>query len=331
MSTSIVPHSGPGLQRARAWATMPKDERRRRAVVACQDHDTATLQDLADAWLTLHGQAGATVSPHTRGSYRHGIAVLIDAWRQENVLHPARDAAALWLRAMEDTGLKPSTVRVRLAAARCLYAALRWSGATDANPFTDARPAKDRTAAKDKRGPYSPDELEAILHILDDEIAAATPAARTMARYDKVLILLGAHAGLRVSEMLDVRWNDLDLARRIIIVRHGKGGKQREVVMSGSLAAALEAIPPTMRGAFVLPYRARTTAWTRVRNLTARTGLSATRTGLHRLRHAAGTRMMRETNNLQEVAELLGHAQLDTARVYAAWANDTQRRVVGEW
>jgi len=34
---------------------------------------------------------------------------------------------------------------------------------------------------------------------------------------------------------------------------------------------------------------------------------------------------------LQEVAELLGHTQLDTARVYAQWANDTQRRVVGEW
>lgn len=310
---------------------MPRDERRRLAVAACQAHNTTALQELADAWLTLHGQAGATVSPHTRSSYRRGVAVLIDAWRQENLLHPRRDAAALWLREMEDAGLKPSTVRVRLAAARMLYAALRWSGATDANPFTDARPAKDKTAAKDKRGPYAPDELGAILHILDEEIAAATPAARAMARYDKALILLGAHAGLRVSEMLTLCWTDLDLARRTIVVQHGKGGKRREVVMSESLATALEAIPSTMRGAFVLPYRARTTAWTRVRNLTARAGLSEKRTGLHRLRHAAGTRMMRETGNLQEVAELLGHAQLDTARVYAAWANDTQRRVIGQW
>jgi len=331
MSTSIVPHSGDGLQRARAWATMPGDERRRRAVEACQVHDTAALQELADVWLTLHGQAGATVSPHTRSSYRRGVAVLIDAWRQENVLHPGRDAAALWLREMEDTGLKPSTVRVRLAAARCLYAALRWSGATDANPFTDARPAKDKTAAKDKRGPYSPDELGAILHVLDEEIATATPAARTMARYDKLLILLGAHAGLRVSEMLALCWDDLDVPRRMIVVRHGKGGKVRHVVMSSSLAATLAAVPPAMRDAFVLPYRARTSAWTRVRNLTARAGISEKRTGLHRLRHAAGTRMMAETHDLQEVAELLGHAQLDTARVYAQWANDTQRRIVGEW
>jgi len=230
---------------------------------------------------------------------------------------------------MEDAGLKPSTVRVRLAAARALYAALRWSGATDANPFTDARPAKDKTAPKDKRQPYSPDELGAILSILDEEIATAAPAAQTMARYDKVLIPLGAHAGLRATEMMQLRWEDLDLPRRAIIVRFGKGRKQRDVVISSSLAAALEAIPPTMRGEFVLPYRTRTSAWTRVRNLTVRAGIK--RQGLHRLRHAAGTRMMAETNNLQEVAELLGHTQLDTARVYAQWANDTQRRVVGEW
>jgi len=329
MNANIVPYSSTGIDRARAWATMPDDERRRRAIEACHTHDTAALQEVTDAWLTLHGQAGATVSPHTRVSYRRGVAVLIEAWREQNLLHPQADAGALWLREMEDAGLKPSTVRVRLAGARALYAALRWCKATDANPFTDARPARDKTAAKDKRAPYEQDELQAILHVLDEEIATATPAVQTMGRYDKVLILLGAHAGLRAAEMMLLRWDDVDLSRRGIVVRKGKGGKRRTVVMSSSLAAALEAIPPAMRGEFVLPYRSRTSAWTRVRNLTARAGIK--HHGLHRLRHSAGTRMMRETGNLQEVAELLGHAQLDTARVYAQWANDTQRKVVGEW
>jgi len=331
MGTALVRHDGEGLQRARSWSAMPADERRRAAAAAAQAHDLATLRELADAWLTLHGAAGATVSPHTRSSYRHGVAVLIAAWRAETLLHPRRDAAALWLREMEDAGLKPATVRTRLAAARTLYAALRWSGATDANPFTDARPARDRTAAKDRRRPYAPDELGAVLTLLDTEIAAASPAAQTMARYDKALILLGAHAGLRVSEMLDLRWDDLDVPRRTIVVRRGKGGKRRDVAMSASLAATLEAIPPATRGAFVLPYRARSSAWTRVRNLTIRAGVNEKKTGLHRLRHAAGTRMMAETHDLQEVAELLGHTQLDTARVYAQWANDTQRRTVGQW
>ncbi len=329
MSTALVRHDGGGLHRARSWSKLPSDERRRIAVEAAQRHDAATLQELADAWLTIHGEAGALVSPHTRSSYRRGVAVLLEAWREENLLHPRDDAGALWLREMEHVGLKPATVRARLAAARVLYGALRWSKATDANPFTDARPARDKTAAKDKRGPYTPEDLRAIIAGLDDTIRTAAPAARTMALYDRVLILLGAHAGLRASEMMDLRWRAADVSRRTVIVERGKGGKRRQVVMSGSLAAALSAIPEAMRGEFVLPYRTRTSAWARVKALTERAGI--TQHGLHRLRHSAGTRMMAETHNLQEVAELLGHAQLDTARVYVAWANDTQQKTVGAW
>jgi len=135
--------------------------------------------------------------------------------------------------------------------------------------------------------------------------------------------------------MVDLRWADVDLSARHIVVakgkggKGGKGGKRRTVALSGSLAAALGEVPQGMRGEHVLPYRSRHSAWVRLRNLTARMGVR--RHGLHRLRHAAGTRMMAETHDLREVAELLGHAQLDTARVYAQWANDRQRQTVGAW
>ncbi len=329
-TTTLTPYSGGrDINRARSWATLPDDERRRRAVEACHDHDVETLCQIADAWLTLHGRAGATASPHTRAAYQRGVRLLLVAWTQENVLHPRRNAGALWLREMEEAGRAPATVKVRLAGARALYAALRWSGATEADPFKDVRPATDKTAAKDKRAPYEPDELTRLLTTLDETVRIAQPAARTMARYDRVLILLGSQAGLRASEMIDLRWSEVDLLRRRVVVQHGKGGKRRQVVMSSSLAAALDAIPPAMRGAFVLPYRTRGAAWYRLKRLTDRAGIDAH--GLHRLRHSAGTRMMRETGNLQEVAELLGHAQLDTARVYAQWADQTQRETVGKW
>jgi len=328
-SAALVRHDGPGMGRARAWATMPDGERRRLATAAAHGHDTAALQEIADAWLTLYGKAGATVSAHTRRNYTHGIGALVDAWREENLLKPGRNAAALWLREMEDTGLTPSTVKVRLAAARALYAALRWTGATEANPFMDARPAREKTAAWDKRAPFTQTELRVMLDDLSRTIATALPAARTMARYDVVLVLLGAHAGLRASEMMDLRWADVDLSARRIVVAKGKGGKRRTVAMSGSLAAALGEISETMRGEHVLPYRSRHSAWVRLRNLTRRVGIK--RHGLHRLRHAAGTRMMAETHDLREVAELLGHAQLDTARVYAQWADERQQQTVGAW
>ncbi len=329
MSTALMSHTGDtAVGRALSWSALPPGERKRRAVAACRARDTATLQEIMDAWLTLAGDAGATVSPHTRRNYRHGVKTLVAAWTQENLLRPRADAARAWLRSMEATGLKPATIRVHLAAAKALYAGLRWCKATEVDPFVDTRAAKDRTQAKDKRRPYEVDELTTLLAALDTTVDTALPAARTMARYDRVLLLLGAHAGLRASEMMDLRWRDVDLERRRIVVQNGKGGKKRGVIMSSSLAAALGAIPAEMRGEHVLPYRSRGAAWYRMKRLTDQAGIEG---GLHRLRHSAGTRMMRETHDLREVAELLGHSSVETARVYSQWADDTQRAIVGKW
>ncbi len=313
--------SGDGVGRARAWATMPDDERRRRAVEACQARDAAALWALADAYLTLNGKAGARVSPHTRVNYRHGIAVLLVAWSQENLLKPRRNAGALWLREMEDAGLKPSTIMVRLAAARCLYAALRWAGATELDPLRDAKAAKDPVPDWEKRQPYEEDEIRRLILFSAGD--------------DRALILLGAHAGLRVSEMLDLRWDDVDLGRTQLVVRRGKGGKPRTVALSRSLLEALKDLRETgervvgERAGYVLPYGAPISARRRLALVCDQAGVDPK--GTHSLRHAAGTRLVRDTGSLEEAARHLGHASIETTRVYAKWNNERLKTVLGEW
>jgi len=303
---------------------MPDDERRRRAMEACRDHDTAALWELTDAHLTLHGKAGARVSPHTRDAYRRGVVVLVAAWRQETLLRPRRNAAALWLRQMEADGLMPSTVKVRLAAARALYAALRWAGATEADPLRDVRGAKDPVAPWEKRQPYEEDEIRTLILFSTGD--------------DQALILLGAHAGLRVSEMLALRWDDIDLGRHQLVVRAGKGGKPRTVAMSRSLTAALANLRETGErvvgnegngAGYVLPYRAAISARRRLALVCAQAGVKSK--GIHSLRHAAGTRVVQETGSLEEAAHHLGHASIETTRVYAKWSNKKLKATVGEW
>ncbi len=321
---TIVPFvAGGHLQRARAWATIPDDERRRRAMAAAQAHDVDTLCTLADAWLTLYGKARANVSPYTRRNYRHGIMTLLAAWAHENLLHPTRDACALWLGALETDGLRPATIAVRLAAARTLYAGLRWAGATDADPLRDAHAGTDGLAPWERRKPYEPDELRALLD-------AAT------ASEDRALILLGAHGGLRVSEMLALTWGDVDLGRRELRVLHGKGGKTRTVQVSKTLAAALDDWRTESRRretgkarATVLPYRSSRAARYRLALVCARAGVEPR--AIHSLRHSAGTRLMAETGSLEETARHLGHSQVETVRVYAKWSSATLKASVGEW
>ncbi len=313
---ALVPYLGSGDAGAEAWTTMGRGERRRLAMAAAQSRDEATLWSLTEAWLRTFGRAGATVADDTVRSYRTALARLLTAWAQQDLLRPAPEAGALWVRGMERAGLKPATVTARVAAGRTLYAALRWCGATAADPFADVHVAADKTPPWDKRAPYDDDELAALL------VAATDPL-------DRALLLLGAHAGLRAQECVDLRWADIDLARRRLTVRRGKGGKARTVAVSASLAEALTALPRASRAEHILPYRTTITAWRRLRALCAAADVSPK--GVHALRHSAGTRLYAETSDLESTARHLGHSTLETARVYAKWSDRRLRDTVGDW
>jgi integrase/recombinase XerC len=125
----------------------------------------------------------AGLSCRYRRGYRTGVHALLAAWTKEGVLHPSPDAATLYLRQLERRGLAASTIQARLAAARGLYAALRWCRAIVADPFANGHAPRETTPAWDKRMPYGDDEVAALVQV-------AGPA-------DRVLVLLGAHAGPR--------------------------------------------------------------------------------------------------------------------------------------
>ena len=316
MSTALVPYTGNAADR---WRSLSEGERRRLAITACADRDLEVLWSLADAHLSTFSSAGGALSQLTRDQYRVGIRRLLAYWQHEDLRKPPRDAAAGWLRHMETQGvvgkdgtprgMKPSSVKVYLAAARVLYAALRWAGATTVDPFADLRPARDMVAAWDKRKPYSDAQVQRLL-------AAAGP-------HDALLILLCAHAGLRVSEAVALRWEDVDLAERELTVQRGKGGKLRRVPLTRTLAGALaeaRALPKETEGSgpadYLLPYRDRRTAWHRLHAVAVRAEVPYL--GVHAFRHTAGTRIYRQTESVEITARMLGHQQLETSRISGA-------------
>ena len=314
LSTALVPYLGPGDDGATAWLRLVPAERRRTAMQAARDHDAATLWSLTEAWLRSFGRVGAAVSPATIRSYRAGVHVLLGAWTKEDPLRPGPDAATIYLRQLERRGLAPSTIQARLAAARGLYAALRWCRAVVADPFADCHDPRETTPAWDKRMPYGDDEVAALVQV-------AGPA-------DRVLVLLGAHAGLRAQECADLRWAEVHLARRGVLVRRGKGGKQRLVALSASLRQALATLPRRADG-FVLGYRTAGSAWRHMLGLCALADVTAR--GMHALRHTAGTRLYAETHDLEATARHLGHSKLETTRIYAKWSDRQLRETIGRW
>lgn len=145
-----------------------------------------------------------------------------------------------------------------------------------------------------------------------------------------LVILLGAHAGLRVSEMTALRWEHVDLSEGVIRVVAGKGGKTARVYLTTTLMTALETVPPEDRTSYVLPCRSRQAVYQQRLEAACKQAWVKFK-GVHALRHASGTRLRTETRDLALVADHLRHSSLDTARGYAKADNTQLKKALGEW
>jgi integrase len=143
-------------------------------------------------------------------------------------------------------------------------------------------------------------------------------ALDSLAPHLRRAVCLGAYAGLRVSEAARLDWSDVDLESRTIRVMHSKGGKSRRIPMS---AVLLNELLPVTGGNVVMgggePYAP--DSLTRRMHLAFRAlGITAT---FHTLRHRYGTIAYKATGDILAVSRLMGHANINTTKVYAA-AND---------
>jgi site-specific recombinase XerD len=132
------------------------------------------------------------------------------------------------------------------------------------------------------------------------------------------LIVVLWRAGLRISEALALNESDLDLHRGAILVRHGKGGKRREVGMD---RWAWEQLDPWLKLRATLPVgslfcvlRGPTAgrSWapagvrSQLHHAAARAGIRR-RFAPHQLRHAHAVEMSREGVPLLVIQRQLGH------------------------
>lgn len=157
--------------------------------------------------------------------------------------------------------------------------------------------------------------------VIATAIAVAEPSTR-------LAIMLGAYAGLRVSEIADLATEDV--GQHVLTVRDGKGGKDRVVPLHPLLAGELHRRP----GGWLFPAdpgdRHVTAATVRRRISAAFTAIGVTMTA-HQLRHSFGTELARVTNgNLLLVAHVLGHDSVVTTQGYTAFAAGPEAAAIGK-
>jgi integrase/recombinase XerD len=153
-----------------------------------------------------------------------------------------------------------------------------------------------------------------------EEIVAIFGACHNLKH--KTLLMTSYSGGLRLGETLGLLPSDIDSTRMMIRVEQGKGRKDRYLMLSPTLLAALRIYWKTFRpvrwlfeGRIKGQPLSPSTAEKIFTNAAGRAGI-AKGVSFHSLRHAFATHLLEGGTNIRVIQMLLGHQSLTTTQVY---------------
>jgi integrase len=198
-------------------------------------------------------------------------------------------------------GRKPATVNREIAVLKASYNLAIRHQKTTINPMRVVRLLKEENVK---------------LRILSDEekkvlLDCCTEPLKRIVRFALV-------TGLRRSEILNLKWEDVDFARNIINIRHTKSGKDRVIHIRSFIAGIFKACYNNTDGQYVFcneqkqPYRSINSLF---QNIVKKTGLE--HFSFHTLRHTAASDMLDMGVDIVTVKEILGHSDLKVTLRYA--------------
>lgn len=242
---------------------------------------------------------------YARGTCELYISSIAQMARHFN-LSPDRltaDQLRAWAAHLRKTGIGPQRQRAHFAAMKFFYA----------KTMGDAQRVSFLSWPKD------PDRLPTVLSA--DEMQRLL-AALEVPTFRAFFTLIYA-TGLRFSEARAVEIGDIDAARGVITVRHGKGNKARQVTLSPQLLAVLRAYWKEVRPAKPRLFSSR--AGTPLCKNSAREALAlaARKAGItkkvtpHVLRHSFATHQLDAGTDLRVIQVLLGHSSIVSTTRYA--------------
>jgi integrase/recombinase XerD len=156
---------------------------------------------------------------------------------------------------------------------------------------------------------------------LEKQVLAKTAAGTRDDRMNRAWFYLLAHGGLRLGELCDLRVEDLDLAGQRLMVREGKGRRDRVIPLSEVTVTVLGeylAVRGEAQTDHLLTFDQAAVKPRLVEQRLARYGMTV---GLkvwpHRLRHTLATRLVNTGMSIVSIQRLLGHDKLETTMIYA--------------
>jgi site-specific recombinase XerD len=181
-----------------------------------------------------------------------------------------------------------------------------------------------------ERIPYAREPRKLPVVLSADEVVRFLEAVPSLK--SRAALTTAYAAGLRASEVVGLKVANIDSGRMVIRVEHGKGGKDRYVMLSAQLLGILRTYWRLARPEhWLFPGRESgkpidvQVLYAACRSARAAAGLDK-RVAVHTLRHSFATHLLESGTDIRIIQVLLGHANLSTTARYAQVSNGLIRR-----
>lgn len=143
----------------------------------------------------------------------------------------------------------------------------------------------------------------------------------------KLILALLYSCGLRVSELINLKWQNIDRSRMIINIIAAKGNKDRQVMLSDHLIPLLEKYYKeykskefVLNGQTELQYSSRSVGEI-IKQLAAKAGINK-RVYTHLMRHNCFTHMVENGTDINLIQRIAGHSSVKTTNIYLHISHD---------
>jgi integrase/recombinase XerD len=273
-------------------------------------------------------------SKNTIDAYRNDLSQFVRFLGEQTVSSwsdVTKDQLTAFILEMKDREYSSSTVARKVAAVRAFLHFLVSEGVVHEDPSANL---DSPSVTKRLPRPISPDEIEALL-------AAPDAEANPRAIRDRALLELLYATGMRVTEVVSLEVEDVNLASAAVRC-FGKGSKERIIPIYPKAVEALESYleygrPPLLKSvdekALFVNHRGerltRQGLWLIIKRYVKQIGINELVTP-HTLRHSFATHMLNGGADLRNVQKLLGHANISTTQIYTQVSSKHLREVYDE-
>ncbi len=251
--------------------------------------------DQLETELKLRGFSAQTIKTYIRHN-----KLFLDFIKKEPNLVTEEDIKNYLAHVICDDKAAPRTIALKKAALKFLYDELMKKGIVN---------LKTPKIPKSNPSVLSKDEVKALID--------AAPRDKT-----RLIIGLIYSSGLRVSECVSLKVNELDLDGKIIRVKSGKGNKDRITILSEVVVKELRRYILTLDKdeAYLFPSSKGSNLSVRnIQKLIQKAAIKACikkKVSPHILRHSFATHLLEGGTDIRLIQELLGHSSISTTELY---------------